>query len=56
VGQAVHYGYMNLFGTDNATDSMKITAGVNNVFDKLYADPTKGVNRAMGSSGNFCLV
>jgi len=43
------YGYMNLYGTYNATDSMKITAGVNNVFDKVYADHTNGINRAMGS-------
>jgi len=43
------YGYMNLYGMFDITDSVKLATGVNNVFDKLYADHTNGINRAMGS-------
>ncbi len=43
------YGYMNLYGTYTFSENLKVTGGVNNIFDKLYADHTNGINRAMGS-------
>jgi len=43
------YGYMNLYGTYTLDEGLKVTGGVNNVFDKLYADHTNGINRARGS-------
>ncbi len=43
------YGYANLYGTYDVAEGIKVTGGVNNIFDKVYADHTNGINRARGS-------
>lgn len=39
------YGIMNLFGKYRLQANMDFTAGINNVFDRYYADHLNGVNR-----------
>jgi len=40
------YGLVNLNGTWQATDSLRLAAGVDNLFDKEYEDHLGGYNRA----------
>jgi len=40
------YGVVNLSGTWQATDSLQLAAGVDNVFDREYQDHLNGYNRA----------
>lgn len=42
------YGVLNLHGTWQASSSLQLTAGLNNLFDKNYADALSGVNRVSG--------
>ncbi|HWR76928.1 MAG TPA: TonB-dependent receptor [Thiobacillus sp.] len=44
------YGILNLHAGVTPLKNLNLTAGVDNVFDKLYYDPLAGVNRVMGSS------
>ena len=42
------YGVVNLHGTWQASSALQVTAGLNNLFDKNYADALSGVNRVSG--------
>lgn len=44
------YGVLNLHAGVTPIKNLNLTAGVDNVFDKLYYDPLAGVNRVIGSS------
>lgn len=44
------YGVLNLRAGYTPTKKLNVTAGVDNVFDKLYYDPLAGVNRVAGGS------
>lgn len=43
------YGIFNLFGSYRTGGRMTLSAGVNNLFDKVYRDHTNGINRVAGS-------
>ena len=42
------WGVLNLHGTWQASSALQLTAGLNNLFDKNYADALSGVNRVSG--------
>lgn len=42
------YGVLNLHGTWQASPALQFTAGLNNLFDKNYADALSGINRVPG--------
>ena len=42
------YGVLNLYASIAPLKKLNLTAGVDNVFDKLYYDPLGGVNRVAG--------
>jgi iron complex outermembrane receptor protein len=44
------YGVLNLHAGFMPLKNLNLTAGVDNVFDKLYYDPLAGVNRVIGST------
>jgi iron complex outermembrane receptor protein len=44
------YGVLNLRAGVAPTKNLKLSAGIDNVFDKLYYDPLAGVNRVAGGS------
>lgn len=44
------YGVLNLHAGVTPMKNLSVTAGVDNVFDKLYYDPLAGVNYVIGSS------
>lgn len=44
------YGVLNLRAGYTPRKNLNLSAGVDNVFDKLYYDPLAGVNRVIGSS------
>ena len=44
------YGVLNLRAGYTPWKNLNLTAGIDNVFDKLYYDPLAGVNRVIGSS------
>lgn len=43
------YGIMNLFGKYRLQANMDFTAGINNVFDRYYADHLNGLNRVINT-------
>ena len=44
------YGVVNLYAGYSPLKDLDFTAGIDNLFDKLYYDPLAGVNYVMGSS------
>ena len=42
------YGVLNLHGAWQASPALQLTAGLNNLFDKNYADALSGINRVSG--------
>jgi len=44
------YGVVNLYAGYTPLKNLNLTAGVDNLFDKLYYDPLAGVNYVMGST------
>ena len=43
------YGVMNLYGKYQLQTSMEFTAGINNLFDRYYADHLNAINRVSNS-------
>jgi len=43
------YGLLNLWGSYQFMDGLSLKAGINNLFDKNYADHTNGTNRVRNS-------
>jgi iron complex outermembrane recepter protein len=44
------YGVVNLYAGYTPLKNLNLTAGVDNLFDKLYYDPLAGLNYVIGSS------